>query len=345
MSMHTFSRTLTSVAVAAALSASAMADTVIDKGFAFSLGGGYNAFDTERSLTNSWGPEAGIGYRFNDRFSLEGLYSTFKTDQKNKGNARLKDYRLEAFYDLKPWDGGWTPYALMGIGELRENREFAPNRDDTRFMLGAGARKALTDNLSLRSDIRAVRSMDYHQTEGMVKVALSWAFGSAGQPIQPQQPAPIVLEQAAQPQPPMDTDKDGVVDSQDLCTATIPGATVDASGCEAMEPIELMVKFGFDTDDLTISAQQQIQKMADFMTRHPQVRIRVTGHTDSSGPEGYNLHLSQDRAERVRQALVSNYGINADRIEAVGKGESEPMADNSTLAGRQKNRRVVAEIL
>ncbi len=335
--------------MAAVVSTSALANTVVDKGFTFSLGGGYTAFDSERSLDNNWGPEIGIGYRFNDRMSLEGIYSQFKTDQKNAGEAKIKNYRLDGFYDLRPWDGDWTPYALVGIGELRENREFTRDREDTRMSFGGGVRKALMPNLSLRGDIRAIRSLDYGQTEGMVNVALTWTFGSPAKPVQQTEPAPppppVQEEEVVQPVAPPDSDMDGVVDSQDLCPNTPAGSTVDATGCIPMEEIDLLVEFGFDSDTLRDGDMSTVEKMADFMKRHPEVRIVVEGHTDSKGPAAYNEKLSQQRAEVVRQILVQEHGIDQSRIDVIGKGESEPVADNSTMEGRQKNRRVVAEVL
>ncbi|MDD9893485.1 MAG: OmpA family protein [Gammaproteobacteria bacterium] len=66
---------------------------------------------------------------------------------------------------------------------------------------------------------------------------------------------------------------------------------------------------------------------------------QVVGHTDSSGPEAYNQTLSEQRAQAVLAWLVAN-GVDANRLTAVGKGESSPVADNSTAEGRAQNRRV-----
>ncbi len=68
--------------------------------------------------------------------------------------------------------------------------------------------------------------------------------------------------------------------------------------------------------------------------------LQIEGHTDSVGDESMNLNLSQARAESVRSALIG-YGIGATRLNAVGFGETKPVADNSTAAGRAENRRIV----
>jgi len=73
--------------------------------------------------------------------------------------------------------------------------------------------------------------------------------------------------------------------------------------------------------------------------QHEGVAVRITGHTDDIGSERDNQILSEGRANAVRDALISR-GIAATRIEAVGKGENEPIADNATEEGRAKNRRV-----
>ena len=344
MKFHSVSRTLLSAAIAAVVSTSAMADAAVEKGFIFSLGGAYNALDSARDLDDSWAPEIGVGYRFDNRWSLEGVYSEYKTDHKTKDEAKVRDYRLDGFYDLTPWDGDWTPYAVMGVGHFTEKFDNFSNREDTRMSLGAGIRKALTPNLSLSTDVRAIRSLDYGQTEGMAKVALTWTFGSAPAPAQ----TVIVEEQIkepVEPPAPIDSDMDGVPDDQDMCPGTPAGSTVDSTGCVPMEDIDLLVEFGFDSDKINPAELDQVVKMGEFLNRYQDVRIRVIGHTDSQGPAEYNQTLSQRRAEKVREILVKEHGVNADRIEAIGKGESEPLADNKTLKGRQENRRVVAEIL
>lgn len=78
--------------------------------------------------------------------------------------------------------------------------------------------------------------------------------------------------------------------------------------------------------------------MLPFLKDNPSSRIVITGHTDKSGPESYNIELSQRRAEVVKLYLMRK-GISASRITADGLGSSQPIADNSTPEGRQQNRR------
>ena len=81
------------------------------------------------------------------------------------------------------------------------------------------------------------------------------------------------------------------------------------------------------------------QKIADYMKANPSARFEVQGHTDNQGNDKINDPLSQQRAEAVVKAL-EGMGVDGFNLRAVGKGSHEPVADNSTEAGRAKNRRV-----
>jgi outer membrane protein OmpA-like peptidoglycan-associated protein len=70
------------------------------------------------------------------------------------------------------------------------------------------------------------------------------------------------------------------------------------------------------------------------------VKVRIEGHTDSTGDPARNLDLSKRRAEAVKKALVSQFGIAADRLTSEGFGDTKPIAPNDTPKGRAENRRV-----
>ncbi len=108
--------------------------------------------------------------------------------------------------------------------------------------------------------------------------------------------------------------------------------------------VELDVKFDFDKATIRQDAYDDIEVLADFMKQYDQTSTTVEGHTDAIGTDAYNQRLSMQRAESVRDALVNRYGVEANRLEAVGYGESRPVADNSTELGRAINRRVEASV-
>jgi len=114
----------------------------------------------------------------------------------------------------------------------------------------------------------------------------------------------------------------------------------------AAEPVrvELDVKFDFDRDVVKQDSYGDIQNLADFMKEYGQTTTVLEGHTDSVGTDAYNQRLSERRANAVRKVLVDEYGVGGDRVNAVGYGESRPVADNATEEGRAINRRVEAEV-
>ncbi len=108
--------------------------------------------------------------------------------------------------------------------------------------------------------------------------------------------------------------------------------------------VELDVKFDFDRAVVKPESYGDIKNLADFMSQFPQTTTVVEGHTDSVGSDAYNQGLSERRANAVRDVLVNQYGIGGERVNAVGYGESRPVADNATAEGRAINRRVEAEV-
>jgi len=101
----------------------------------------------------------------------------------------------------------------------------------------------------------------------------------------------------------------------------------------------------FDTDSTTVKVGllKELDRVANVMVEYPQTLIRVEGHTDSVGSESYNYDLSERRAGNVRNLLVQR-GVGYNRVEVIGYGESMPVANNQTEAGRQMNRRVEIKV-
>lgn len=103
------------------------------------------------------------------------------------------------------------------------------------------------------------------------------------------------------------------------------------------------VLFDVNSAALKAGASTEINRVSQVLLQYPQTDIQIAGHTDSTGSEVYNQQLSERRAMSVQNALA-NQGVAANRMRAIGFGESQPIADNSTEAGRQLNRRVVVTI-
>ena len=99
------------------------------------------------------------------------------------------------------------------------------------------------------------------------------------------------------------------------------------------------VIFASDSDVLDFQATEVLNKVVEAIEKYQRPRVRVSGHTDSTGPAGRNQALSALRASSVT-AYLTEKGVDAERLRATGYGESQPIGDNKTPAGRQQNRRV-----
>lgn len=104
------------------------------------------------------------------------------------------------------------------------------------------------------------------------------------------------------------------------------------------------VYFDHDKDELKKEFESYLQKMADIVVSHTDLRIKIIGHTDSNGPDGYNVNLSERRAENIKKFLIK-CGLKADRIVIEYRGEKDPATTNSTSQGKQLNRRVDFEFI
>lgn len=104
------------------------------------------------------------------------------------------------------------------------------------------------------------------------------------------------------------------------------------------------VEFAFAKSELTPLSRYQINHLADELKRNPNVKIELAGHTDNVGSDDTNLTFSESRAKVVYNMLLQK-GIDSERLSAVGYGETQPIGDNDTDAGRQKNRRTEAIII
>lgn len=143
----------------------------------------------------------------------------------------------------------------------------------------------------------------------------------------------------------LDGDGDGVVDRLDRCPNTRADVEVDVNGCEIGEEIDLPgVNFETNSDRLLPGAADVLDEAAATLRRNPNIVVAVEGHTDSDGETQYNESLSQRRAATVRDYLIAR-GVEADRLTALGYGESRPIADNSTATGKAQNRRVVLRVV
>ena len=104
--------------------------------------------------------------------------------------------------------------------------------------------------------------------------------------------------------------------------------------------LEVNVQFQFDSAVITSAYDSELGVVATTIRDNSDVRAIVEGHSDSSGDANYNQHLSELRAQAVRDLLVNEYGVASSQVSAVGRGEDMPVASNDSAQGRNSNRRV-----
>ncbi len=100
------------------------------------------------------------------------------------------------------------------------------------------------------------------------------------------------------------------------------------------------IYFDFASAEIKPQSKPTLDEIAEVMAAHPEWKLNVAGHTDNVGGDAFNLQLSQQRAEAVKAALVTQYKISAERLATAGFGASSPVETNETMEGRARNRRV-----
>ena len=122
-------------------------------------------------------------------------------------------------------------------------------------------------------------------------------------------------------------------------TAAVPGATVTRVGEGLVVTFDSGILFDFNSDALKPAARTNLDNLAANLASFGDAKLMLIGHTDSVGTAQYNQSLSERRSRSVANYLISK-GVPSVRVEAAGRGESEPVQTNDTEAGRAANRRV-----
>ena len=170
---------------------------------------------------------------------------------------------------------------------------------------------------------------------------------------------------------PLDTDGDGVPDHLDKCPDTPRGEPVNRDGCSAAQLAAMApppapapppshaeqeltargeirienVYFETNSSKLTPESAAPLDEAGAALAKYPALKVEVGGHTDARGSAAYNLRLSQDRAEAVRQYLLDHHRLNADQVTAKGYGEADASKTARTPEELQKDRCVVLRVL
>ncbi|MBH3422805.1 OmpA family protein [Pseudomonas gessardii] len=280
--------------------------------------------DSVKHIEDGFNPGARIGYFLTDDLSLNLSYDKTNHTRSNDGtgNQKIKGDTgsLTAQYHFgQAGVDSLRPYVEGGFGHQSRGNVRADGhtgRDQsTLAIIGTGVKYYFTNNLYARAGVEADYAMDNGKWDYSALVGLGVNFGgNAGAAAPAPTPAPAP-EPVPEPEAPV----------------------------AQVVRVELDVKFDFDKATVKPNSYGDVKNLADFMAQYPATNVEVAGHTDSVGPDAYNQKLSQRRADAVKQVLVKD-GVAPSRITSVGYGESRPVADNATEAGRAVNRRVEASV-
>jgi OOP family OmpA-OmpF porin len=320
-------------------------------------------------LDDAWGaPDAGYGLQFLLGWSLSPAWrmevsSSYFNLETGEGWG-TDFYRTSLGMDVlwTPFQGKWTPFLLAGAGAAY-NDIYPENDDIDPFAnVGVGVMFPPLGRYGVRFRVEGRYTYQRHRPSSTTD---RYAFLGVSIPLRP---APrfdvkevevhevvrevvreVIVPAPALPPPPppqKDSDNDGVDDGRDRCPNTLPGTQVDREGCAIEHSVVTLQGVHFETGSarLTRDSLAILAQASAALNGQPSMRIEVRGHTDSAGSDAANQSLSERRAQSVVDFMVQS-GISRSRLEALGFGETLPVADNATAEGRASNRRVEFRVL
>ena len=290
-----------------------------------------------------------VGRQLNPYFAMEaGYFDLGKFDFKSStsgngvlnGEAGLRGVNLDLLGQL-PLSQRVSLLGRVGMHYSKTNTEFSGNRllgaNNTHASerklnakLGLGLEYKFSEALALRGEVERYRLNDGVGNRGdadLYSVSLVYKLGrpASATPAYQPAPAPVAL-------PPI--------------SETMPAPVAEAKPAPVSEKVSFAAETLFDFDQSALKPQGKAaldQLLGQLQAMDLEVIVTV-GHTDAVGPDAYNQKLSQRRAEAVKAYLVAQ-GVETNRVYTEGKGETQPVADNTSSAGRAKNRRVTVEVV
>jgi len=327
------------------------ANETFDDRWYVTAGIGYGMFDSSRQVKDNYTGHLSVGRFVAPRWSWDAEIF-YANPEKNAAELNWSQYSLALVsrYHLRDEADTWWPYFAFGMGLTRAEEEFAArdnrgpvDRKDNNLLaiVGTGL-QADFGRLGARAEVgyrfdfddQSSSRRDYFSDpiasiSLVVKLGEPPAQASAPDPLPPPPPEPVIS--CAD----LDDDGDGVNNCDDKCPNSLPGQAVGPDGCPVPLTIDLRgVNFDFDKATLRPDAIAILDEAIGILSKYPEIRVEVAGHTDSIGSEQYNQGLSERRARTVYDYLTSK-GISASRLAGPnGYGESRPIAPNTTPDGR-----------
>lgn len=274
--------------------------------------GGYDIFFSERDSASAWGKPQNMGSPINNH---EDQFSLFITADGKKGYYSHEETR----------DGGYSVSNIYEI-EIPEEKQI---RFKSNYVKGTVRDKHTREPLSA--------SIELINLETNVTESLVFSDSVSGAYL-------IVLTQGSEYALYVNK-KQYLFRSLNFNYSAVKDyepITLDIDLEKAVEGTTAILQnifFDVDKFDLKEKSVTELQKILRFLKENPSLKVEISGHTDNSGSSAYNLQLSQKRAQSVYNYLISN-GIDSNKLVPRGYGSNQPLEDNDSEEGRQKNRRI-----
>jgi OOP family OmpA-OmpF porin len=311
-----------------------------------------------KEISQHWDVQLGLTHANTDADShINGLVSGGDYKQTLLGVDALYMFSRDKF----------RPFLLAGIGAARNNIDYtvggvSVGNSKTSWManVGAGFQYFFTDTIGMQADLRHVWSRAEDKTRTLFgndstdtigntyfNLGVIFNFGAPKQTVAVAEP--VVAQSSLDEVAP--TDDEALPELSDPSMQPQPEPIGPDAPAFAKMTLSAEVLFGFDKDNLKDEGKKILDvEVIEKMKAHPEVElVLITGHTDRIGDDKYNQKLSERRAAAVKKYIASQ-GVEASRLHAVGKGETQPVVDCKGVRGKklieclQPNRRVVVEI-
>ena len=299
----------------------------------------YALADDDRHADDEFGGTLAFGWLASERLEIElrGMYMDF--DPQGTHPCGLLNLQLCANETRDAKGGGFgANFFFMEGGGPYLHADVMATKDTAYYHPGLGWDFKFGDGgWALRAEALLQTYGDFKYKEPLFNLGLRIPLGPHRELKIPEPiPEPVrVVEPVAPPPPP----------PPPPCEMPKDGGAIDFSGCKTGDTVVLHgVNFEFDKWNLTTNAKTLLDLVIVALQKRPDIKVEVAGHTDAKGSDSYNQKLSERRAASVMKYLVE-HGIAAERMTAKGYGESQPVADNATDEGRERNRRSELRIL
>ncbi len=271
---------------------------------------GYTWFDNDQDVDDAPAYGLRLGYNFTKYFGLETSVEYINTNYDTDNDSRsvnIGNYRLDGIFNLLP-DSQLVPFVFAGIGgQYIDYPSGTHDRNAATVNYGAGLKLFLDESIALRADIRQIhifQNIDDIDDRRDIEATLGITYYFGGPDAEPApEPKPIV--QAA-PAPAM--------------TQEVPAVSEPEVQVLVFEDIH----FDFDKSTLKPEAKAILKRNIQLLKENPRTHVRIAGYTSASGSEEYNRGLSERRANAVKDYLINEGIITADRLSIVGYGETSP---------------------